>query len=107
MAWLPGRRGTREGTRGKAVFIHQRLRAYHHALAFYKLVKTIRKAIPRGLGSIGDQLTHASQSIVLNIAEGAASRFPDVKRRHHAGERLATAREQLEAAAALTFGLAR
>ena len=114
----------------RTVFVHQKLRAYQHALAFYRVVKTIRKTLPRGLGPIGDQLSRASQSVVLNIAEGAASRFPDVKRRHFSiacgsasecsaaldlleveevltGERLIAARNQLEAAAALTYGLAR
>jgi len=39
-------------------------RAYRHALAFYRVVKTIRKTLPRGLGPIGDQLGRASQPVV-------------------------------------------
>ena len=63
-------------------FIHSRLDAYRFAVEVYRSVKTIRTRLPRGLGPIGDQISRAAASICLNIAEGAAARSRDVKRRH-------------------------
>ena len=114
----------------RSPYLHERLRAYQVALEFYAMVKAIRRDLPRGLGPIADQLTRAAQSVCLNLAEGAASRFPDVKRRHwniavgSAAEcaaaldilaiegavqesRLAQARERLRLSTLLTLGLAK
>lgn len=60
-------------------YMHERLMAYREALEFYKLARVIRAGLPRGMGPLGDQLARASQSVVLNLAEGAASRSRDVK----------------------------
>ena len=87
--WRPGqsawgvmhRRCTVEA---KSLYLHERLEAYQLAVKFYASVKVIRSALPRGLGPIGDQISRAAASICLNLAEGAASRFRDVKRRHFA-----------------------
>jgi four helix bundle protein len=67
---------------GKALFMHERLDAYRFAVQFYREVKAIRGGLPRGLGPLGDQVSRAAQSIVLNLAEGAAARSVDVKQRH-------------------------
>ena len=66
----------------RSPYIHQRLRVYHVALDLCRTVKILRGGLPRGLASIGDQLTRASQSVCLNLAEGAASRHRAVKLRH-------------------------
>ena len=66
----------------RSPYIHQRLRVYHVALEFCRTVKIVRGGLPRGLSSIGDQLTRAAQSMCLNLAEGAASRHRAVKLRH-------------------------
>ena len=66
----------------RSPYLHERLEAYAAAVEFYRVVKTIRARLPRGLGPLGDQLSRAAQSICLNIAEGAAARSRDVKRRH-------------------------
>ena len=66
----------------KSIYLHERLDAYQFALKFYRHVKTLRSRLPRGLGSVSDQLNRAAGSICLNIAEGAAARSRDVKRRH-------------------------
>ena len=66
----------------KPLFMHEGLIAYRVAIEFARMVKTIRGGLPRGCGSLGDQLSRAAQSVVLNLAEGAASRFRDVRRRH-------------------------
>jgi four helix bundle protein len=68
----------------KGLYLHERLEAYQMAVKFYRNVKVIRSGLPRGLGPIGDQISRAAASICLNLAEGAASRFRDVKRRHFA-----------------------
>ena len=65
----------------KSPFLHERLQAYDFALSFYRHVKFIRKKIPRGLGEVNGQMTRASLSICYNLAEGAAYRSPDMKRR--------------------------
>ena len=114
----------------RSPYLHERLHAYAVALDFYRVVKAIRRDLPRGLGPIADQLSRAAQSLCLNLAEGAASRFPDVKRRHWAiasgsaaecaaaldildveeavvPARLANARERLRLATLLTLGLLR
>ena len=70
--------------RNHNIYLHERLEAYRFAVAFYGHVKTIRAQLPRGLGPVGDQISRAAASICLNLAEGAASRFRDVKRRHFA-----------------------
>ena len=79
---------------------------------------------------MGDQLSRAAQSVALNLAEGAAARSRDVKRRHWnialgsagecaaaldlvgiengaAPELLAKARGHLKVTTLLTLGLAR
>jgi four helix bundle protein len=66
----------------RSPYLHERLEAYRAAVEFYRVVKTIRARLPRGLGPLGDQLSRAAQSICLNLAEGAAARSRDVKRRH-------------------------
>lgn len=65
----------------RSPWIHERLHAYQVALDFYKLATVIRRGLPRGLGSLGDQLGRAAQSICLNLAEGAASRSRAIKMR--------------------------
>ena len=64
------------------MFMHEGLLAYRHAILFYKVVKVIRGDLPRGCGTLGDQLSRAAQSIALNLAEGAASRYREVRRKH-------------------------
>jgi four helix bundle protein len=66
----------------KSPYLHDRLEAYRAAVEFYRVVKVIRGQLPRGMGTLADQLFRATQSICLNLAEGAAARSRDVKRRH-------------------------
>lgn len=57
------------------------LRAYQAGIQFYRHARAIRRGLPRGLGTLGDQLGRAALSIVLNLAEGAAARSRAVKLR--------------------------
>jgi four helix bundle protein len=50
---------------------HERLDVYHCAIEFLAFAYSIIDTIPRGYGSLADQLKRASISIPLNIAEGA------------------------------------
>ena len=50
---------------------HERLDAYQRALPLHVLARHIARAFPRGSGDLADQLSRASRSVVLNIAEGA------------------------------------
>ena len=50
---------------------HERLDVYRCAIEFHSLARNIVRALPRGNADLADQLTRASRSAVLNIAEGA------------------------------------
>ena len=53
---------------------HERLDVYRLALDFLVFAHQVLETLPRGRAHLSDQLTRASTSIVLNIAEGAALR---------------------------------
>ena len=52
-------------------FDHERLDVYQLGLDFMAEADGVVEQLPRGRGHLGDQLSRASTSIVLNIAEGA------------------------------------
>ena len=49
---------------------HERLDVYHRALDFLVLANAVIEGLPRGKSHLAAQLSRASLSIVLNIAEG-------------------------------------
>ena len=53
------------------LFSHEKLDVYKVALEFLQLAQHLSRALPRSKGQLGDQITRASQGIVLCIAEGA------------------------------------
>lgn len=57
----------------KAVFDHEKLRAYQAALRFAEWVDPVLESLPARL-SARDQLDRASTSIALNLAEGNGKR---------------------------------
>ena len=86
-------------------FSHQRLDVYKVALRYAGWVDRLNKRFPKGRASLRDQLTRATESIVLNIAEGAQQQTGPMSKRHY---RIALA-SAAEAAAALdlldTYGI--
>jgi len=64
-------------------FDHERLDVYGLALDFAVLANDVVEALPRGRGHLADQLSRASTSIVLNIAEGAGKFSGLDKRRYY------------------------
>lgn len=54
---------------------HERLDAYRVAIEFCEVSQAITKRLPRTKGQLGDQLSRASESIVLRIAEGVGAEF--------------------------------
>ncbi len=64
-------------------FAHERMDVYQVALDFLVIAEGVIGAVPRGRGHIVDQLTRASTSIVLNIAEGAGKFSRPDKRRYY------------------------
>ncbi len=64
-------------------FDHERLDVYRAALDFVVIANDIVEQLPRGRGHLSDQLTRASISIVLNIAEGAGKHSKPDKRRYY------------------------
>jgi hypothetical protein len=52
---------------------HERLEVYRLALDFLVFANQVIETLPRGRSHLCDQLTRASTSIVLNLAEGALS----------------------------------
>jgi four helix bundle protein len=59
---------------------HERLDVYHLALDFLVFAEEVIEALPRGRSHLCDQLSRASTSIVLNIAEGAGKHSKPDKR---------------------------
>ena len=53
-------------------FWHEKLDVFHLALEFSRWVHRVGPKVPRGRSHIRDQLNRASDSVVLNICEGAA-----------------------------------
>ncbi len=62
---------------------HERLDVYSIALDFIVLANEIIESLPRGRSHLADQLTRASTSIVLNLAEGAGKLSKPDKRRYY------------------------
>ena len=65
------------------VLDHERLDVYHLALDFVVFANQVIVGLPRGRSHLADQLTRASLSIVLNIAEGAGKHSKGDKRRYY------------------------
>jgi four helix bundle protein len=64
-------------------FDHERLDVYRVALDFLVLAERVLQALPKGRSHLADQLTRASVSIVLNIAEGTGKFSKGDKRRYY------------------------
>jgi four helix bundle protein len=62
---------------------HERLDVYHLALDFLVFANGVIEGLPRGRRHLADQLTRASTSIVLNLAEGAGKLSKPDKRRYY------------------------
>ena len=62
---------------------HERLDDYQLTLDFVVLANGIIEAMPRGRSHLADQMTRASTSIVLNLAEGAGKLSKADKRRYY------------------------
>ena len=62
-------------------FWHERLDVYRVAIELSAWVQRISPRVPRGRAHLRDQLVRASDSVVLNIAEGAAT--PDATGQKH------------------------
>jgi four helix bundle protein len=65
------------------VLDHEKLDVYHLALDFLVFANEVIEALPRGRSHLADQLTRASTSIVLNLAEGAGKHSKPDKRRYY------------------------
>ena len=59
----------------EAVLAHKRLDVYQVALQFLEIAVSLSKRLPRTKGQLGDQLSRASEGIVLCIAEGTGAEF--------------------------------
>ncbi len=65
------------------VLDHERLDVYVIALDFLVFANDVIEGLPRGRSHLADQLTRASTSIVLNLAEGAGKVSRADKRRYY------------------------
>src|SRR6187431_3220475 len=65
------------------VLDHERLDVYVIALDFLVFANNVIEGLPRGRSHLADQLTRASTSIVLNLAEGAGKLSRADKRRYY------------------------
>ena len=66
---------------------HERLDVYRLALDFLVFANQVIETLPRGRSHLCDQLTRASISIVLNLAEGAGKHSKADKRRYYLSAR--------------------
>jgi four helix bundle protein len=66
---------------------HERLDVYRLALDFLVFAHQVIETLPRGHSHLCDQLTRASTSIVLNLAEGAGKHSRADKRRYYLSAR--------------------
>ena len=64
-------------------FDHEKLDAYHAAIAFLGLASRVASRMPKGHAYLKDQLGRAALSIVANIAEGAGEFMPAEKARFY------------------------
>ena len=62
---------------------HERLDVSRLALDFLVFANQVIETLPRGRSHLCDQLTRASTSIVLNLAEGAGKHSKADKRRYY------------------------
>jgi four helix bundle protein len=65
------------------VLDHERLDVYLVALDFVVFANEVIERLPRGRSHLADQLTRASTSVVLNLAEGAGKLSKPDKRRYY------------------------
>ena len=72
---------------GSPEFDHERLDVYQLSLDFLVLAERLLQGLPRGRSHVSDQLSRASLSIVLNIAEGAGKVSAGDKRRYYLSAR--------------------
>jgi len=85
------------------VLDHERLDVYLVALDFVVFANEVVERLPRGRSHLADQLTRASTSIVLNLAEGAGKLSKPDKRRYYLtrlGDRVRSTARRLPAASA-------
>jgi four helix bundle protein len=68
-------------------FDHEQLDVYRLGLEFLVLAERVIQALPKGRAHLADQLTRASISIVLNVAEGAGKFSKGDKRRYYLAAR--------------------
>jgi four helix bundle protein len=66
---------------------HERLDVYRLAVDFLVFAHQVIETLPRGRCHLSDQLTRASTSIVLNLAEGAGKHSKADKRRYYVSAR--------------------
>ena len=62
---------------------HERLDVYRLALDFLVFANQVLETLPRGRAHLCDQLTRASTSIVLNLAEGAGGKHSKADKRRY------------------------
>jgi four helix bundle protein len=68
-------------------FDFKKLDVYRVSMNFAVLAKQIAGRLPRGSSHLVDQLSRASSSVVLNIAEGAGKQSKADKRRYYLSAR--------------------
>ena len=68
-------------------FDHEQLDVYRLGLEFLVLAERVIQELPKGRSHLADQLTRASISIVLNVAEGAGKFSKGEKRRYYLAAR--------------------
>ena len=66
------------------MFNHEKFKAYHQSIQYWKVALILLDKIPAGNSVIRDQLKRAAASISLNIAEGSVRSKEDDRKRFYA-----------------------
>ncbi len=77
------KRGKILGFHVEILLPHDRLDVYRVSLDFVTTAKRVAARVPRGRSELKDQLTRASFSVTLNIAEGSGEFSPKEKARFY------------------------
>lgn len=70
-------------TQRNETFAFERLDAYRLAVEFLSVAGSLARRLPRTKGQLGDQLSRASEGVVLRIAEGVGAEFKSADQKRY------------------------
>jgi four helix bundle protein len=71
----------KSGDKRECRFSYEKLNVYRLIIEYLELVQSIRSTFPKGSANLRDQLQRASESILLNLAEGSGKQRGSLDRK--------------------------